>query len=278
MDVRADKVRELRLSRGWSQEQLAKIADTTVRTIQRLESGSGASMETIKGLASAFGLDFQDLLLNSPQSNDVVDAEREQSEKEFARHATMRALQEETVSRVAEYWDAKTPGFVIAATALPVVEKWLSDFSIPEVMEAMDVSARQYLVIGPDGCCEKESLERAFQKIPAICFVNRQSKERPEIRDLYMIRGVFRNRIPGYFDNTKATQWLSAALNMGVPVEELRSLANGVRNWTQFRVALEELVQRHRILQEQRGAGPSPGSRAYLSAGSVSPSGATEDG
>jgi hypothetical protein len=48
-----------------------------------------------------------------------------------------------------------------------------------------------------------------------------------------------------------ATRWLSSALRMGVPVEELRALATDVRNWTQFRAGLEELIERHRVLQEE---------------------------
>jgi len=38
-----EKVRELRLARGWSQEQLAKVAGLSPRTIQRLEAGEGAA-------------------------------------------------------------------------------------------------------------------------------------------------------------------------------------------------------------------------------------------
>lgn len=50
-------VRKLRLQRGWTQDQLAEIADLSVRTIQRIERGGPASLETARALASAFEVD-----------------------------------------------------------------------------------------------------------------------------------------------------------------------------------------------------------------------------
>ncbi len=47
-------IRELRLKRGWSQEDLAEMAGLSVRTIQRLEKGGRASLETLKCLAAVF--------------------------------------------------------------------------------------------------------------------------------------------------------------------------------------------------------------------------------
>jgi len=50
-------VRKLRLQRGWTQDQLAEIADLSVRTIQRIERGGPASLETARSLAVAFDVD-----------------------------------------------------------------------------------------------------------------------------------------------------------------------------------------------------------------------------
>ena len=54
-------VQKLRLKRGWSQEQLAAASGLSARTIQRLEAGRPASMETLKSLAAVFEVDFQTL-------------------------------------------------------------------------------------------------------------------------------------------------------------------------------------------------------------------------
>ncbi|WP_368923010.1 2TM domain-containing protein [Comamonas aquatica] len=55
------QVQKLRLQRGWSQQQLAKLSGLSVRTIQRIENGSAASTESLKSLASVFEIDFSTL-------------------------------------------------------------------------------------------------------------------------------------------------------------------------------------------------------------------------
>lgn len=46
-------LKELRISRHLSQEQLAQMSGLNVRTIQRIESGQNASLESLKCLAAA---------------------------------------------------------------------------------------------------------------------------------------------------------------------------------------------------------------------------------
>ena len=50
-------VRKLRLRKGWSQDQLAELADVSVRTIQRIERGHKPSLETANALAAVFEVD-----------------------------------------------------------------------------------------------------------------------------------------------------------------------------------------------------------------------------
>lgn len=47
-------VRKLRLRKGWSQDQLAELADVSVRTVQRIERGHTPSLETARALAAVF--------------------------------------------------------------------------------------------------------------------------------------------------------------------------------------------------------------------------------
>ena len=54
-------LKQLRISRHLSQEQLAQMSGLNVRTIQRVESGHNASLETLKCLASALEVDIETL-------------------------------------------------------------------------------------------------------------------------------------------------------------------------------------------------------------------------
>lgn len=54
-------IQKLRLQRGWSQEQLASLSGLSTRTIQRIERGQPASVETLKALGAVFEVDFSSL-------------------------------------------------------------------------------------------------------------------------------------------------------------------------------------------------------------------------
>lgn len=54
-------IQKLRLQRGWSQEQLATISGLSTRTIQRLERGQPASLETMNTLAAVFEVELSQL-------------------------------------------------------------------------------------------------------------------------------------------------------------------------------------------------------------------------
>lgn len=71
-------IRKLRIERGWSQETLAEFSDLSVRTIQRVERGGNASLETLCALASVFEVDIATIASEKSmyKENDLPDEER----------------------------------------------------------------------------------------------------------------------------------------------------------------------------------------------------------
>lgn len=73
-------VRKLRLEKGWSQETLAEVTGLSVRTIQRIERGAPASLETRNALAAVLEVDTKllsgetDMTVQSDLSNEEADA------------------------------------------------------------------------------------------------------------------------------------------------------------------------------------------------------------
>lgn len=61
MRVNANRVRELREGRSWTQEELALAAGLNLRTVQRIENEATASVQSKKALASALDVDSSDL-------------------------------------------------------------------------------------------------------------------------------------------------------------------------------------------------------------------------
>ncbi len=54
-------LKKLRKNKNWSQEQLATLCGLSLRTIQRVEAGNTASLETLKSLASVFEIEISKL-------------------------------------------------------------------------------------------------------------------------------------------------------------------------------------------------------------------------
>ena len=72
-------IRKLRIEKGWSQETLAEISDLSVRTIQRIERGGNASLETLSALAAVFEVDIATLATETSmyKQNELSNDERE---------------------------------------------------------------------------------------------------------------------------------------------------------------------------------------------------------
>jgi transcriptional regulator with XRE-family HTH domain len=64
MKIDSTLVKKLRTAENWSQEQLSEKSGLSLRTIQRLENGGNASIESVRALADAFGIDPAELILN----------------------------------------------------------------------------------------------------------------------------------------------------------------------------------------------------------------------
>lgn len=66
MQVNSARLRELRVARQWSQEQLSQLSGLNLRTIQRLESGARISTESLRALAAVFDVPAESLLIAGP--------------------------------------------------------------------------------------------------------------------------------------------------------------------------------------------------------------------
>jgi HNH endonuclease len=185
-----------------------------------------------------------------------LQARREQLEMMMEWKKGLLALSEETIDHLTGYWHEKAPGFSPNEAGRSSLRKWVRRFSLEEVLHAMDIAADQYLEFTDGGTVTGDSWELAFGKIPGICRVNRDAKDDPDLRELYYIRGILKNRL-GYFDAPRAIQWLKAARSWDVSLGELREMALQVRTWTAFGDAIGELIARQRQLYGEDEPGPA---------------------
>ena len=78
-------VRKLRLQRGWSQEHLAQLTGLSVRTIQRIERGQKAGLESLSSLASVLEINIEDLQEEAEMKTDLKLTIEEQEAIEYVR-------------------------------------------------------------------------------------------------------------------------------------------------------------------------------------------------
>ncbi len=76
MDVSSEKVRQARIERGWTQQQLAEVADLSLRTVQRVENQSVASNETVSALCAVLEIPRSELLVLDPTRPEHQAAQR----------------------------------------------------------------------------------------------------------------------------------------------------------------------------------------------------------
>jgi transcriptional regulator with XRE-family HTH domain len=76
MEISSEKVREARMARGWTQQQLAEIANLSLRTVQRVETQSVASNETVSALSAVLEIPRTELMTLSPNQPGQTEAER----------------------------------------------------------------------------------------------------------------------------------------------------------------------------------------------------------
>jgi transcriptional regulator with XRE-family HTH domain len=72
-------IKKLRLERHWSQDQLSEMSGLSIRTIQRIENGENAGLESLKSLAAVFEINIAD-------SDKKEEIEQIRKEEEYAQN------------------------------------------------------------------------------------------------------------------------------------------------------------------------------------------------
>ena len=170
---------------------------------------------------------------------------REQLEMMMQWHEGLKSLQEDIHTKLKEYWESIAKGYLINENGMVRIKKWAKTYPFDEILKAMDIAAEQYLVFD-DAVVTGDSWEVAFNKIPGILKVNKDTKENPDLKDFLYIRGIIRNRF-NYYDAKLTLEWLEAARSWGATIDELKKIACKTENWTTFSKDIDDLIERYKI-------------------------------
>jgi len=111
MKIDSNLVKKLRTAENWSQEELGEACGLSLRTIQRLENGGNASIESVRALAAAFEIDPNELMPSETEAALMPLEAVKTGLREFANFSG-------TTTRF-EYWWFLT--FVVVVTAIATI-------------------------------------------------------------------------------------------------------------------------------------------------------------
>ena len=80
------EIKQLRLAKHLSQEQLAEKSKVSVRTIQRLEAGEDASISTLNLVAGSFGVKVGDLFPTTDSDRQKVKIQSADEQLQYQLH------------------------------------------------------------------------------------------------------------------------------------------------------------------------------------------------
>lgn len=124
--------------------------------------------------------------------------------------------------------------FQLNDRAVAKLRKWISKFSLNEVIEAIKICADQY-----------DDHNAGFDKIPGICNVRRVEKEKPWMKDVYKIRGFLKPRF-NYFSDSVYFSLMEEAAELEIDFDSVYRIARDARSWTQFIDPIRRYVEKYK--------------------------------
>jgi hypothetical protein len=180
------------------------------------------------------------------QQLDQLQERREQLEMMMEWHKSLMDLEEQTVTELSDFWEQLVSGYRLNEAGLDSLKRWVKRFGINEAIESMKASTQQYLEYdskaSEPSIPTHQSVEKAWQYIPRICAARKKQGDKPYLKDLYYIRGILKNRL-AYVNDWRPIKLMEGALELGVSIEQLKEIAKTVKNWTEFRLTLEDITE-----------------------------------
>jgi hypothetical protein len=169
---------------------------------------------------------------------------REQIEMMFQWQKGLMELQDGVVDQLREIWEEHVPGFFLNETGIRGLKKLHKTYPVDEIISAIRIAADQYLDY-QDGTPTKDSAEIAWKKVGGICRMARLERENPDLRRLYYIRGILRNRF-SYCNDGLAMELLRRAHDLNASISSMEEFAKTAPNWTTWRSGMEDYITEHK--------------------------------
>lgn len=172
---------------------------------------------------------------------DELQERREQLDMMVEWQGSLIDLDITTTEECCDLWARLVAPYTVTEFGKVAMGKLVRTHGMGEVCECMRISANQYVVRSADGTIVRESVLKAFDYIGRIARNRKRIQERPYLEDLYRIRSLAKGKCY-YFNDWEALALLEKAYLAGYDINRLRSIALGVRTWSDWRAEMEDLL------------------------------------
>lgn len=196
------------------------------------------SCDTCNNGKGARELSDDSALQKQREQLDDLNSRREQLEMMIKWREGLKDIQADALEYLLATWSELT-GYSITDTGIKDLKKVLRKHSMKDVADAMETAAEVYLRYDNDENVTHESVNTAFRKIAGVLRVR---SEPQEMRDLYYIRGICRNRF-AYVNEAECLRILKEAAGSGGDIAVMKAIAKEERNWTNWTYAMSEYLE-----------------------------------
>lgn len=159
---------------------------------------------------------------------------KEQLEMMLKWRKSLKELDNDIVNAVEEAV-VSCSGFGLTESGRESVKKWVKEFSLNEVLDAVEISFDYYYDTSED------SWEIAFRKIPGICNVKRRERDNPTLYyENYTIKALKNKGF--YCDDAKIRRYIRENVTDDDTFEVLKQVIKASRNWTIFKRKATEQI------------------------------------
>ena len=110
------------------------------------------------------------------------------------------------------------------------MKRLIKKYGFDEVLESSIIAYEQY------------DINMAFDKIEPIIKNKKMQQEHPEMKDLFYIRAIVKNKF-SYYDLNTAIMLLKKCYELGATIDSLKDFTRNCSNWTQWKNGLNEFIE-----------------------------------
>jgi hypothetical protein len=177
---------------------------------------------------------------------ELLQERREQIELMLEWKKSLSSFDSDVIEMVVDYMNSKIAPLCLNDNGKQSVSEWLKKFDVDKILDAVDISAKQYLKY-ENGQLDKESAELFLSKIGGVMVV----KNLPPVKQkMAYIKGIARNRL-SYWDDKKGSIILSNYIKeleqhydeeqlLADLENEVTKLTKNAKNWSEWKNTIEK--------------------------------------